>query len=130
MKKNLLLLLAASGILFYTETFAQNLKRRAFLGVQLSPVTDSLAKAHKLKENSGARVVRIVPNSTAETLKLQPNDVILEVNKTAVKNPNEVVGLARNLQPGETVNLTLNRKGKKVNIKGKVQPMPFETAAA
>src|SRR6186997_2246031 len=103
MKKNLLLLLAVSGILFSTELSAQNLKRRAFLGVQLSPVTDSLAKAHKLKEVTGARVVQIVPNSTAETLKLQPNDVILEVNRTAVKNPNEVVMLARNFQPGETV---------------------------
>src|SRR5687768_6160004 len=101
MKKNFLLALTATGILFASETFSQNLKRRAFLGVQLSPVTDSLAKAHKLKGNDGARVMRIIPNSTAETLKLQPNDVILEVNKKYVKNPNEVVALARAFQPGE-----------------------------
>ncbi|MBK0402697.1 alpha/beta fold hydrolase [Adhaeribacter sp. BT258] len=130
MKKNLLLFLTAAGILLSVETSAQQLKRRAFLGVQLSPVSDSLAKAHKLPVNSGVRVLRIVPGSTAETLKLLPDDVILEVNKTAVKSPQEVVMLARNFQPGQTINLALNRKGKPVKIKGKVQPMPYETAPA
>ncbi len=130
MKKIILSAITAIGLLFGHDSLAQNLKRRAFLGVQLTPVTDSLAKAHKLKDTNGARVMRIVPNSTAQTLKLQPNDVILQVNGTAVKSTMEVVNMARAFQPGETVNLTLNRKGKTVKAKGKVQAMPFETAPA
>lgn len=130
MKKAFYLLFAASGLLFWEQAEAQQLKRRAFLGVQISPVTDSLAKAHKLKSTSGARIVNVIPNSTAQALKLQPNDVILEVNKTGVKNYLEVPAMARTFQSGEPISLTLNRGGKPVKVKGKVQPMPYETAAA
>jgi uncharacterized protein len=130
MKKQILCFLAATGILFSADSFGQNLKRRAFLGVQVSAVSDSLAKAHNLKSPNGALVRGIIPNSTAQALKLQPNDVILQVNKTDILNFMDVPRLAKAFQPGDAVALTLNRKGKTVKVKGKVQPMPYETAPA
>lgn len=130
MKKSLLFLLATAGLLTFHDAAAQHLQRRAFLGVQLGPVSDSLARANALSEKTGVRVLRVIPNSTAQTLKLQPNDVILTVNKKPVNSAQEVVGLARNFQPGEKVTLTLNRNGKAVTAKGKVQAMPYETGPA
>ncbi|MFD2245216.1 alpha/beta fold hydrolase [Pontibacter ruber] len=107
--------------------FAQNLKRRPFLGVQLSPVSDSLASAGNLKSTEGALVVQVIPKSTAATLRVQPNDVIVRVNQAPVKTYTDVVDRARQFKTGENVTLELIRKGKRMTLKGKVQPMPFET---
>ncbi len=121
----LLLFLSSSNL-----TIAQNLKRRAFLGVQTSSVSDSLAKALKLPSAAGALVVRVIPNSTAAALKLQPNDVVLSLNNKPVKDAQELVALARQLQVGQGLTLSVLRNGKKIKPKGKVQPMPQETAVS
>ncbi|WP_242928357.1 alpha/beta hydrolase family protein [Pontibacter vulgaris] len=107
---------------------AQNLKRRAFLGVQTITITDSLAKVRKLPAASGALVVRVIPGSTAAAIKLQPNDIILTLNNKSVGSAQELVAMARQLQVGEKLALSVFKAGKAVSIKGKVQPMPQETA--
>ncbi|MDX5480993.1 MAG: PDZ domain-containing protein [Hymenobacteraceae bacterium] len=111
------------------SAFAQNLKRRPFLGVQVAPVPDSLAVVHQLPAAAGAWVARVVPNSTAAALKLQPNDIILQVNGKAMSSPSDVVAEARSFTTGDPVSVTVLRNGKKVAAKGKVQPQPYETVA-
>jgi pimeloyl-ACP methyl ester carboxylesterase len=110
-------------------SFAQNLQRRPFLGVQVSPVSDSLAKAGKLKSTDGALVQRVIPNSTAAALKVQPGDVIMRVNDTPVNNFMDVPAMAREFKTGQNLTLVLARDGKNKTVKGKIQPMPFETDA-
>jgi uncharacterized protein len=120
----LLLLLAGP------EAGAQALKRRAFLGVQLQNLTDSTAQALRLKNTQGAQVVAVIPNSTAEKVKLQPQDVILQVNGHAVADVNEAVARARELQTGEKLTLIIARQGRERTVKGTVAPMPTEHGPA
>ncbi|WP_299985564.1 alpha/beta fold hydrolase [uncultured Pontibacter sp.] len=126
MKKTIYLLFAFC-LFACTAAWGQQLQRRPFLGVQVSPVTDSLATANRLSSTQGAFVRRVIPNSTAAALKLQVGDVIVRVNGTPVNNYMDVPAMARQFRTGESVTLDLNLKGKQTTVKGKVQPMPFET---
>ncbi|MBF8965152.1 alpha/beta fold hydrolase [Pontibacter sp. FD36] len=126
MKKTIYLLFAFC-LFACTAAWGQQLQRRPFLGVQVSPVTDSLAAANRLSGTQGAFVRRVIPNSTAAALKLQVGDVIVRVNGTPINNYMDVPAMARQFRTGEFVTLDLNRKGKQTTVKGKVQPMPFET---
>ncbi|MFD2515389.1 alpha/beta fold hydrolase [Pontibacter locisalis] len=112
------------------EANAQHLKRRPFLGVQIAPVTDSLAAAYSLKSTEGGRVVAVIPNSTAAGLKLQPNDVILRINNTDIRSSADVVATAKTFTTGEPVAVIVNRGGKRLSLKDKVKPMPKETDPA
>ncbi|WP_018478241.1 alpha/beta hydrolase family protein [Pontibacter roseus] len=127
MKIKIFVLMAWLWVGSLSACLGQNLQRRPFLGVQVSPVADSVARAAKLKSTDGAYVQRVVPNSTAASLKVQPGDVILRVNAIPVKNFLDVTVMARQLKTGENVTLELARNGKTTTMKGKVQPMPFET---
>ncbi|NEM98376.1 alpha/beta hydrolase family protein [Pontibacter burrus] len=120
-------------LLFMTLTFyalpghSQHLKRRPFLGVQVAPLTDSLATAKKVPDGKGAIVVSVIPNSTAAALKLQPQDVIISINGKTIASTQDVVATARAFSVGENVTINLYRNGEKTQLKGKVKPMPYET---
>lgn len=127
MRKTLLAALVWLWTGCLTSSFAQHLQRRPFLGVQVSAVTDSVARASRLGSAEGAYVQRVIPNSTAAGLKLQAGDVIVRVNDKQIRNFMDVPAMARQFRTGEQVRLGLVRHGKSTTVKGKVQPMPFET---
>ncbi|MBC5774923.1 PDZ domain-containing protein [Pontibacter sp. KCTC 32443] len=106
---------------------AQNLKRRPFLGVQVAPLTDSVAAAKNVPSAKGAIVMAVIPNSTAASLKLQPQDVLVSINGKEVTNAQEVVATAKAFTADEKVSINLYRNGKRMQVKGKVKPMPYET---
>lgn len=109
---------------------AQHLKRRPFLGVQIVPVSDSLAAVNQLGDGAGAMVVAIIPNSTAAALKLEPNDVVVSINKEAVRTANDVVAKARTFSTAAPVTVGVIRNKKRLTLKGKVKEMPREEDAA
>lgn len=125
--KKALFLVAALCCSLGLRLQAQHLSRRPFLGVQLAPVSDSLASAHRLTSTAGGAVTAVIPNSTAEALKLQRHDVILQINDTQITTYTDVVAKARTFKTGEPITVQVNRKGKNVSLKSKVRPMPHET---
>ncbi|GGH27295.1 serine protease [Alsobacter metallidurans] len=58
------------------------------LGLELSPVTDELRKRYSIKETvRGVVVSRVDPNSPAADKRIQPGDVIVEVQQEPVTTP-------------------------------------------
>ncbi|PRY03961.1 hypothetical protein CLV24_13826 [Pontibacter ummariensis] len=125
MKKVIVLVLAACALSL--SAGAQNLKRRPFLGVQIAPVTDSLATAYGMTSAAGGRVVAVIQNSTAAALQLQPNDVILKINDTNIQTFMDVVAQARRFTTGESLRVHVIRNGKALVLKDRVKEMPRET---
>ena len=121
------LCLFLSGISLCQSVSGQHLTRRPFLGVQVSQVTDSIARLNRQQQPKGAFVVRVIPNSTSATLAIQPGDIIVQLNDRAVAQWSELPTLARSLRTDERVQVTLVRQGKQYVLTGKVQPMPYET---
>src|SRR5688572_1882376 len=98
---------------------AQKLKRKAFLGIKPQELNDSIAKANKLATSTGVQVLEVLPNSTAEKLKLKPQDVITAINKQAVAKLPDLLDPFQNFRENEPITFSIARGKKKLNLKGK-----------
>lgn len=88
MKKSFLLLGLLSVMLLVN---AQDIKRKAFMGVKTTELSDSIIKTLNLKQANGVLVTEVKPKSTGEALQLQPNDVIMKVNSAITLNTKEFI---------------------------------------
>ena len=90
--------------------------QRGYLGVQIQPVDEDLAKALGLNESKGALVSQVLPGQAAEKAGVQDGDVILAVNGKPMADNAELLRTIANVAPGERVNLTLWRNGEQVYV--------------
>ena len=103
---------------------------RGYVGVEAQQITPSTAKAMHLKENSGALLAGIQPNSPADSAGLQPGDVIEAVNGTKIANPRELAVNVANIQPGDQAHLTVLHDGQTKDVSLKVGTLPNEQTAS
>lgn len=105
---------------------AQHLVRRAYLGFQPIPVTDSLCKVHKLPTGQGVLVGFVPAEGSMAALGVQPGDVLLRMNATQFQNGMAYNTLSRSLQAGQALEVELIRGKKRMTLKGKVLGLPME----
>ena len=86
---------------------------RGWLGVQIQPMTDELAKSFGLEEGRGALVGDVIAGSPAEKVGLKRGDIILKFNDQNIGKSNELPGLVASTQSGKTVMLEILRDGKR-----------------
>jgi Do/DeqQ family serine protease len=80
------------------------------LGITVEPVTSDLANRLKLKRAQGVVVTDVVPGSPAAEAGIQPDDVILEVNRQPVKSGTDIRAAARESGSRPTL-LLISRDG-------------------
>ncbi|WP_019936246.1 DegQ family serine endoprotease [Bordetella sp. FB-8] len=93
---------------------------RSRIGVQISEVSDDVAKALGLPKAEGAMVGSVQPKSPAETAGVQPGDVITAFNGAPVKRWSDLPRMVGDLKPGTTAALQVWRKGKSIKLEVKV----------
>ncbi|MDI9342338.1 MAG: PDZ domain-containing protein [Sediminibacterium sp.] len=109
---------------------AQNIKRKGTMGVSLQlSISDSLSKALHLTQTEGALVKQVFPGTTASTLKIQANDLITQVNGTAIHSGMDLIRNARALRGGDPISVSVLRGKKTLVLKGEVVGRPFEQHA-
>jgi len=86
--------------------------RNAWLGVHLAEVTKDKMAELKLKEEYGALVTEVEPDSPAAKAGLQKNDVILEYQGERVESAAKLGRLVRETPEGRTVRLVVSRDGR------------------
>ncbi|WP_181163789.1 alpha/beta fold hydrolase [Pontibacter mangrovi] len=118
------MMLLLSGVAMAREAGAQELKRRADLGLRVSSLPDSLAREHRLR--SGLLATGTLPASTADALGIRQGDILLSINKKQLTAPVELYELNQSMQLGQDLDVRLLRKGKKIRLQGKMQPRPLE----
>ena len=124
----LYLAIASSVILFTTSSRAQNIQRKAGIGVgYYQQVPDSIAK--KLNYKQGALVQFLVPGATAASMGIQTNDIILKVNDDVITKPAQLPIAAKKLRAGDHVQVTLVRNNAELVLNGKAIERPKETSA-
>lgn len=116
-------------LLLAVPAAAQKLKRSGFLGAKITAVTDSVAKVRQLPAGRGVLVQEVLPNSTAAALKVQPQDVLLQVNGKDLSAPKDLTPALGRWRAGDAVTLTVQRGKKQQTLKGKAVGKPFETSA-
>jgi serine protease Do len=81
-------------------------------GMSIVNLNDRQRETMGLKEKAGVRVVEIEPNSFAEDVGLQANDILLSINNRPVNSTDEVRRIQSSLKPGDAVAFrVLSRQG-------------------
>ena len=82
------------------------------LGVSALDISSDRAKALKLKEESGAEVTMVEPDSAAA----KAGDVITKIDDTAISTPQQISGALRGSRGKGPVTVTVVRSRKEVNL--------------
>ena len=90
--------------------------KRGILGVGVQDLSPDLGAAFNMNNAKGAVVTLVMPNTPAQTAGLQVGDVITAVNNTPISVANDVVNAIGFLRVNSKANLTVLRKGKKINL--------------
>lgn len=84
---------------------------RGYLGVMIQPVTEDLAKEFKLKDQSGALVGEVTPNSPADEAGLKEGDVVVEFKGKKVADSRQFRLMVAQTAPGTKVTVKVMRDG-------------------
>jgi serine protease Do len=85
---------------------------RGWIGARIQPVTDDIAESIGLDKNRGAMIAAIDAGSPAAQAKLQPGDVILSYDGTAIERSRQLPRLVAATPPDKPVKLAVWRDGK------------------
>jgi serine protease Do len=87
---------------------------RGYIGVSISEVDASTAKAIGLNEPKGVLIQEIVKDGAAEKAGVKEGDVILKIDDKVVNQPNELQSYVASKRAGTSVRLQLFRDGKEI----------------
>jgi serine protease Do len=102
---------------------------RAWLGVQIQPVTAEIADSLGLKKAEGAIVDSAQADGPAAKAGIATGDVITEINGSPLKDSRELARKIGMTAPGSNVKLTLVHKGELKTINLTLGKMPNEQQA-
>jgi serine protease Do len=102
---------------------------RGWLGVQIQPVTASIASSLGLKKAEGALVDEPQNGSPAAKAGIQSGDVITAVNGTPVKDARDLARTIGAMAPNTSVKLALSRNGEAKSIALTLGQLPDEQQA-
>ena len=91
--------------------------RRGWLGVNIQSITDDLAEAYSVKENTGALVSSVAPEGPAAKAGIQDGDVILKFDGKDVNSMRGLPRIVAQTQIGKEVDVEIVRKGQKKTVK-------------
>jgi serine protease Do len=99
---------------------------RAWLGVQVQPVTSGIAESLGLKSAAGALVDEAQPDTPAAKAGIMAGDVITAVNGNAIKDSRTLAREISAMAPGSSAKLDVLRKGETKTITVTLATMPAQ----
>ncbi|MEM8889887.1 MAG: PDZ domain-containing protein, partial [Bacteroidota bacterium] len=124
MKRTLLYLILCALL---SNIQAQELARRAFLGVRLGAITEELKGDLNLPNIQGAHVQQVYDASTAKAAGLQADDVLVQLGESSVSNGQDFIAKIKAYQTGDKVDLTYYRNGKQEVVELELMGFPEES---
>jgi serine protease Do len=89
----------------------------AYLGVDISDITDDRVAALKLRDERGVEVTMVDQDAPAGKAGLREHDVILTMNGTTVESGAQLRRMIRETPPGRTVTFGISREGQPQTIR-------------
>lgn len=102
---------------------------RAWLGVQIQPVTAEIADSLGLKKAEGAIVAQLQADSPASKAGIVAGDVITEIDGASIKDSRELARKVGMMAPGTKIKVALVRKGEIKTLALTLGKMPNEQHA-
>ena len=99
-----------------------------YMGVFTETVNSAMAYQLGLKTDTGAYVVSTSTDGPADAAGIQSGDVIVRVEDSAVNTAEDLGSILNDLQPGQTVSVTIDRDGNEqtVDVTLDARPLPTE----
>src|SRR5947209_5928867 len=92
-----------------------------YLGVETSDVPTVVAEQLGLAKGFGLVVDYVVPDGPAAAAGVQQNDILKMLNDQILMEPDQLAKLIRSYKEGDTVSLTVMRKGAETKLTAKLQ---------
>ena len=90
--------------------------RRAYLGVDITSMDSNVAEQLDIPYTQGVAIVNLDPDGSAASAGIVPKDIITKVNGKTVTSTAELREMIGRSKVGETVNVTLVRNGKSMDL--------------
>jgi serine protease Do len=100
---------------------------RGWIGLSIQELTNEASRALGIQDVNGVLVSNVYENQPAAKAGIQRGDIILSLNNQPVKNGNDLRNIVASIKPGSTVDVTVLRQGKKINLRLKVTERTPET---
>jgi serine protease Do len=84
-------------------------KGKSLLGLETRPITPEIARQLNLRTTEGVVVARVDEDGAAAEAGLQKGDVIREVNRQRIRNPQDFERATQGLKPGDRITVLLQR---------------------
>ena len=104
-----------------TQLIEKGEVERGWLGVSLQPIDYDLAEKLKLEEPRGALIREAYKGTPAHKAGIRRGDVIVEFNKTTIRDMNHLMHVVAETGVGETVEVKVSRKGAEKVLKVKLE---------
>lgn len=96
------------------------------LGVEMSPVPSPVLAKEGLTPNEGVYVQNVFGGTAASSMGVQPGDVILQVNGTAISSMSDLRNEISASAVGDPVQVVVQRNGQQVAMGSSLQAWPAE----
>lgn len=96
--------------------------QRAFLGVNIYELDNDAAEELGVEIRQGVVIEQLVDGGSAQYAGLQPKDIIVQVDGREIKSVPELQEIVGRAQVGDTLNLTINRRGEIKEIPVRLKP--------
>lgn len=118
-----ILILVVSVFTFTTLSSAQDLPRRAFLGIQAGALTE----IQKSETNTGLNIVSVFENSTASRYGVRTGEIVLSAHGRALGEPSDLPAALKGLKAGAVVEFEFLVGSKKLVRSMELQGFPIES---
>jgi photosystem II stability/assembly factor-like uncharacterized protein/pimeloyl-ACP methyl ester carboxylesterase len=120
--KQVYIFLSIAMMLFSHSSIAQSTGRKAYLGAQLTELSDE----EKAKQPIGVKVNQTI-GGTSINIKLQADDIITHIGESEINSIASLRDALNSYVDGDEIKIQVIRAGKKATLKGKVAGRPIET---
>lgn len=95
--------------------------QRAVLGVQIREIDNQLANEKELKQLKGVYVAEVIASGSAEDAGIKQGDIITHISSIAVNSVAELQEQVGRHRPGDEIDVTYIRNGKKITVQVKLK---------
>jgi len=99
---------------------------RAYLGVNVQPIDQEMARQFKVAVGSGVIITQIAPESPAAACKLETGDIIVRMAGKPIHNLRELLGAVEQLHIGRKHEIDVLRNGKDLRLEVTATELPHE----
>ncbi|HWP47187.1 MAG TPA: DegQ family serine endoprotease [Candidatus Limnocylindrales bacterium] len=103
---------------------------RGWLGVQIQPVTEDVARSFGLSKAEGVLVGDVTKGSPAERAGFKRGDIIIRYGNRDVNDPNQLRNMVASTPVGEKVPIEIIRDGHHQTLTVEIAELPAEIASA